>query len=182
MGNRNWFPGGRFTRARTRNFLRLLPSLQKDRKALLYFFKKRIKENLDTVLIANPKLQLYNVTANMAYRISRRLTAGFNIDLFGLSLGPSQPARFIHDAKSITTEARPTKLNFLKLDDNTVGSQNSEFFLLYDFKENWAFKVFYELQYIEYTTVTNIQTLHGMTNDRFHDIPKGGGIGISYYF
>ena len=187
IGRRNkWEIGigfrGTFYEGQNKEFFTAPAELAKGSKGPLILFKKRIKANLDTVLIANPKLQLYNVTANMAYRISRRLTTGFNIDLFGLSLGPNQTARFIHDAKSITTEARPTKLNFLKLDDNTVGSQNSEFFLLYDFKENWAFKVFYELQYIEYTTVTNIQTLHGMTNDRFHDIPKGGGIGISYYF
>jgi hypothetical protein len=157
-------------------------NLAKNATGIPTLFKKRINDNLDTILIQNAGVYVINIIANISYRLSSKLYAGFNIDLIGLTLGKKQEAEFVHDGNIYSTEAKPAAFNFLKIDDNTIGSQNSEFYLLYDLNEKWAIKGFYELMYIEYKTTTKVQDVKGHLNDRFHDIPKGAGIGLRYYF
>ncbi|HEX2607608.1 MAG TPA: hypothetical protein VHK91_09525 [Flavisolibacter sp.] len=171
-----------FYQGRDKEFVTAPAPLAKGSSGPLVFFKPRLAENLDTLFIDRPKVHLINITANLAYQIVPKLFAGFNIDLVGLSLGKKQEGIYTSEGRSMKVKAKPTTFNFLKVDDNTIGSQNSEFFLLYEFNERWSIKGFYELVYIEYKTDDYVQILNGDGNDRFHDVPKGGGIGISYYF
>jgi hypothetical protein len=154
--------------------------LAKGATGIPVFFKERIPANLDTILIPHPVIHSVNVTANIAYRLFPRFYVGFNIDVMGFSVGKKQPVDFIHDGVPVKVNARPAGFNLLKIDDNAIGSQNSEFYALYEW-DRWALKAFYGLMYVEYKTEQPLQQVKGIQNDRFRDVPKGLGFGITYY-
>ncbi|OQP57226.1 hypothetical protein A3860_11760 [Niastella vici] len=145
-------------------------------------FKERINENLDTIQIGHPRMWMINLMAIMSFRVLPKLYTGFNIDVTGFSFGKMRTVRFIHDGNVTTTEASPARLNLLKIDDNAIGSQNSQFYLLYMVNGKVAIKAFYQLLYVEYKTTEKIQMEKGGFNNRFRNVPKGWGIGLSYHF
>ncbi len=150
----------------------------------LIVFAGQSYENWDTLQVQRPLIFALNTTANIKYHISKKLSAGFNIDLFGISLGRSSSA--ILTSNGITkTESltKPTTVNLLLTGDLDKGSLNSEGFLDYQLKNGWGIRLVYQFLFTEYHT-NNIYQIapDGTQVSRFRNKANNFGIGVSYSF
>lgn len=150
----------------------------------LIVFAGQSFENWDTLQVQRPLIFALNTTANFKYNISNKLSAGFNIDLFGISLGRSSSA--ILSSNGITkteSKAGPTMGNLLLTGDLDHGSLNSEAFLEYHLKNGWGIRLVYQFLFTEYRSNHIYQTApDGTEVYRFRNKANNFGIGINYSF
>ena len=125
-----------------------------------------------------------NLTINLGYNLSRRLYAGFNIDVVGFSFGRKGSGILTSNGTTtIEPNAKPAAFNALLTGDHDRGTLNSEFFLKYAFQERWAVKAVYQFLFVEYETQQRTQTFSdGSMNNRFRNKGKNFGLGIAYHF
>ena len=142
-------------------------------------FKENITANLDSLLFDAANTNALNITINMAYAITPKLTAGVNIDAVGFSFGKEQFARYVNGTTVVNTTAKPTVLNALLVSDNDYGTLNSEFFATYQLSGRWSVKAGLGFLFSEYTTATNVQQMPE-PNDRFRNKVTTLAIGVRY--
>jgi hypothetical protein len=139
-------------------------------------------ENWDTLTVQRPLTNSLNLSANFGYHISRKLYAGFNIDLIGFTVGRTSSAVFTSNGTTRTEpEAKPVPFNLLLTGDLDLGSLNSEFFLYYHLSKRWSVKGVYQFMFVEYKT-TNVKQTVPKDVDRFRNKANNGGIGVAYHF
>jgi hypothetical protein len=144
-------------------------------------FKENIVENMDTFLIQSPQITSINISINIHYKITEKISAGFNIDAIGLSLGGKKQGNYINgDTNSgAISSAKPTSFNALLISDNDLGSLNSELFARYQINDKLGLKLGASFLFTEYTTNIKVQTVP-KENDRFRKKSLMLGLGISY--
>lgn len=147
----------------------------------LVIFKENIAENIDSLLIKSPQVNSFNLVINLQYKITNKITAGFNIDAIGFSLGSTKQSNYINGLEGRITTAKPTDFNILLISDNDKGSLNSEFYARYQWKEKLSFKIAAQFLFTEYTTDIKVQRVPE-ENDRFRNKALLGAIGIAYHF
>ncbi len=148
------------------------------------FFAGQETQNWDTLTVQRPFVSMLNLTVNLGYVFSPKWSAGFNIDLVGVSLGRKTSADLLSEGRtSIDPASRPTPFNVLLTGDHDRGSLNSEFFLKYKLSERWGVRAVYQFLFTEYTTGTLKQTASDGTQiDRFRHKANNFGVGLSYHF
>jgi hypothetical protein len=99
--------------------------------------------NMDTLLAPTPYIYALNAMLNLGFNITPKLTAGFNIDLVGLSFGPKGTPTFISQGQEQQANVSPTPVNVLLVGDNDLGSLNSHFFAKYSLSEKWRVQLAY---------------------------------------
>jgi hypothetical protein len=142
-------------------------------------FKETIQANLDSLLVASPSMNSLNLSINLGYRITPKLSAGFNIDAIGFSFGGEKAAKYVNGTTIVNTTAKPTGFNALLISDNDLGTLNSELFATYSFNKKWSAKLGYQFLFTEYTTATKVQQLPE-PNDRFRNKASALVIGVRY--
>jgi hypothetical protein len=150
----------------------------------IIFFAGQKTENWDTLTVQKPFVNALNVTINLGYRFSSRLSAGFNIDLVGATFGKKSSSVFQSNGKTSTDPAsKPAVFNLLLTGDHDQGSLNSEFFLKYQMNDKWGVRAIYQFLFTEYTTGSVRQTASdGTVIDRFRNKANNFGLGVSYQF
>ncbi len=142
-------------------------------------FKETITANIDTFLVKSPQVNSLNVSINIDYRLSKKITAGFNIDAIGFSFGGSRNGNYINGPSGKMTDAKPTAFNILLISDNDRGSLNSEFYANYSLNEKWGLKAGAQFLFTEYTTATEVQQFPS-ANNRFRNKSLLFCAGVSY--
>ncbi len=142
-------------------------------------FRENIQANLDSLLVASTSMNALNLTINLGYRITPKLTAGFNIDAIGFSFGGQRDARYINGATSSNTTVKPAAFNALLISDNDLGTLNSELFATYAFNKKWSAKLGYQFLFTEYKAATDVQQLPE-PNDRFRNKVSAVVFGVRY--
>ena len=137
--------------------------------------------NKDSLFSSSASTYALNAILNLGYHISPKLDVGFNIDLIGVSFGPSRIKLFSGNGTSTTTTAEPTGMNVLLVGNNDRGTLNSEFYLRYKVNNKVGIKLAYQHFFTELTTATKVQTLPAQ-NDRFRNITNLFSFGVAYHF
>lgn len=143
------------------------------------FFKENISSNLDSLLLASSNSNSLNLSINLGYHITKKISAGFNIDAIGFTFGKNQNGKYINGNTIVNTLAKPTGFNLLLISDNDLGSLNSEFYFTYKFNSKWSVKTGYQFLFSEYTTATTVQQFPS-PNDRFRYKSSSFLIGVRY--
>ena len=149
------------------------------------FFASNIVPNIDSVLFPKSQVNSLNITLNLGYNITKRIYAGLNVDLIGLSFGKKQNGFYYanNSAAVVPVTAKPTTFNLFLVSDNDKGALNSEFFAKYKLNDSWSVKVAFQFLFAEYTTSTQVQTTPGGDkNDRFRNKMSGAAVGVTYSF
>jgi len=136
---------------------------------------------IDSLHVQNAQMNALNVAVHLGYRFSPKFGAGFNIDAIGLSFGGRQSTTYLAKGESQLASATPSTWNTLLVGNNDHGTLNSEFFVRYFFKSDFAIKVAYQYLFNEYTTNEEIQQLPE-ANDRFRNKSSMLSIGITKQF
>jgi hypothetical protein len=145
------------------------------------FFSDDLLQNIDSVLMPKANLNSLNLSINLAYNLSSKLSLGFNIDAIGFSFGGSKAGTYYKGNATSATTAKPTGFNLLLVSDNDLGTLNSEFFAAYKLSNKLAVKAAFQFLFTEYTTATKVQTTpDGQKNDRFRNKVPAFGIGINF--
>ncbi len=189
LGKRKHFEvgiGGRFTsNFGNGNYFKTAPAILTSGKTSPgVLFSDVIEQNIDSVYFKKSQVNALNLTINFAYKITSKITAGFNIDAIGFSFGSKQDGIYFPNAGVGTaTNAKPTSFNVLLISDNDKGSLNSEFYAQYNFNKTWGAKLGFQFLFTEYTTNTNVQTTPtGEKNDRFRNKASQISIGVTHNF
>ncbi len=130
-------------------------------------------------MIQSPQTNSINASINIDYKISSKITVGFNIDAIGFSFGAEKKGNYINGTQGKNTEGKPTAFNVLLISDNDQGSLNSELYLKYLCTDKWAIKTAAQFLFTEYTTETEVQQFPS-PNDRFRNKSLLFAVGISY--
>ncbi|MFZ1452808.1 MAG: hypothetical protein WAT20_08895 [Ferruginibacter sp.] len=149
------------------------------------FFADDILPNIDSLLFPKSQVNMFNLTLNLGYNITKKISAGLNIDLIGFSFGKKQNGIYYANnfATGVPVTAKPTNVNLFLISDNDKGSLNSEFFAKYKWNDSWSVKLAFQFLFAEYTTNGKVQTTPGGdTNDRFRKKMSGVAVGIAYSF
>lgn len=133
------------------------------------------EKNLDTLTLSG-NIHSVNLALDLRYCLNSTFALGFNIDLTGLSFGPEKGGKL----KEFTALAEPTHFNFLLVDDNDIGTLNSEFYLMWRFSEHFAGKLAFSYLYTEFTT--DKKYIAGIDNDRFRNKSMGLALALQYRF
>lgn len=141
-------------------------------------FKDDIIANIDSFFVKSPQANCLNISINAEYPVSKKIMAGFNIDLLGFSFGGSREGTYINGSTTATVNASPTPFNVLLVSDNDRGSLNSEMYLRYFVNEKIAVKLGAQFLFTEYTTSYPVQT-YPSNNDRFRNKSLMVCIGVS---
>ncbi len=142
------------------------------------FFVENIEENIDTFLIAKPRVVSLNAMINLGYHVTEKLALGFNIDAIGFSLGNNPRGNYINGSQGQNVESKPTSFNLLLVSDNDLGSLNSEFYGKYKLNDKISLKAAFQFLFTEYTTETPVQQFPE-PNDRFRNKSSMFSAGIS---
>lgn len=142
-------------------------------------FKENITANLDSFLLASSQVNSLNLSVNFGYHITKKFSAGVNIDAIGFSFGGSQNGKYINGTAVTNASAKPTAFNVLLISDNDRGSLSSEAFAAYRFNNKWSVKAGIQFLFAEYTTNTKVQQLPE-ANDRFRYKAAGFLLGVRY--
>jgi len=144
------------------------------KESFVALFSENIVENFDTLSFKSAQANALNLGIYLAYSpkiFQNTIDLGVNIDAIGFSFGGKQQGFFkgqgIYNEANVTTS--PTSLNALLISDSDIGSLNSEWYLRYWLKPNWAVKIGYEFMFTEFTTADKIQPIPNTNefNDRF---------------
>jgi long-subunit fatty acid transport protein len=128
---------------------------------------------------------MFNLTLNLGYNITKRISAGLNVDFIGFSFGKKQNGVYYANnfATGVPVTAKPTSVNLFLISDNDKGSLNSEFFIRYKWNDSWNVKLAFQFLFAEYTTAAKVQTTPGGDkNDRFRKKMAGAAVGVAYSF
>jgi hypothetical protein len=142
-------------------------------------FQDNIQDNIDTFLIKSPQVNAINLSIDIDYRMTKKIVAGFNIDVIGFSFGGSRTGNYINGAVGKMVSATPTPFNILLISDNDKGSLNSEFYFKYLLNDKCGLKIGAQFLFTEYTTETKVQQ-YPEENDRFRNKSLLLCIGVSY--
>jgi len=141
-------------------------------------------QNWDTLTVQKAFVNSVNLSANFGYNFDTKWSAGFNIDLIGLSFGLK--GNGVLTSNGVTANephAKPANFNVLLTGDNDFGSLNSEFFLKYKWSPHWGIKAVYGFYFAEYKTTAVKQVApDGTVVDRFRNKANTLGLGISWHF
>lgn len=143
------------------------------------FFTENIESNIDTFLIASPQVFAFNAMINLGYKVTRKITVGFNIDAIGFSFGGNKRGNYINVAQGQNITSKPTGFNLLLVSDNDLGSLNSEFYGKYQLTEKLALKAGFQFLFTEYTTDIEVQQFPE-PNDRFRNKSSMFSAGVSF--
>ena len=145
------------------------------------FFKKQNEAKLDTLYLPNSSVGSVNLAIFLAYRISPKITAEFNIDAVGLSFGADRSGEFQAESQQASTSgvsAYVTPYNLLLTGDYDIGSLNSELSLNIQVSDHLWVRPGVSFLFTEFTTYTPL----AFDNDRFRKKSLLPMIGISYHF
>jgi hypothetical protein len=149
------------------------------------FFADQIPANIDSLAVGAVQSNFLNLSGNIGYRFTKRLSAGFNIDIAGFSFGAAQRATkqdLVVSTQPIYS-AKPTSGNLLLISDNDIGNLNSEIYARYNFKSRFSARAGLGFAFTEYTTTTIAQvTPAGVQNSRFRNKAAGLMLGVTYSF
>jgi len=143
------------------------------------FFTENIESNIDTFLIAKPQVFAINAMINLGYKVTQKITLGFNIDAVGFSFGGAKLGNYISGSQSQNLTSKPTGFNLLLVSDNDLGSLNSEFYGKYQLTEKLALKAGFQFLFTEYTTDIEVQQFPE-PNDRFRNKSSMFMAGVSF--
>jgi hypothetical protein len=145
----------------------------------LVIFKENIAANIDSFRILSPQVNSLNLFINLRYRISSKISAGFNIDALGFSFGTRKTGTYINrtEGKIVSEHGRPTIFNVLLISDNDRGTLSSELYLTYSINERWSAKLAANFLFTEYTTEAQLQQ-NPEPNDRFRNKSLMLGFGL----
>ena len=87
------------------------------------------------------QLQSTNLFISLVAGVYDALSLGFNLDVVGVSWGPSTSARRDREDGTIDLVLTPTRWNFLKGDTRDEGSLNSEFFAQWQFSDRYLARI-----------------------------------------
>jgi long-subunit fatty acid transport protein len=162
--------GGRFTSylAANQYYVTAPAKLTSGSTSPLIIFQDNITANIDTFLIKSPQVNSLNLSINIDYQLSKKFSAGFNIDAIGFSFGGSRNGNYINGSTGKMASATPTLFNILLVSDNDRGTLNSEFFVKYSLNDQWSLKLGAQFLFTEYTTSTKVQQFPE-ANDRFRN-------------
>ncbi len=124
--------------------------------------------NMDTIGFNRHSVNSINVAIYLQYLLTNKLVFEFNIDAIGFSFGSSQIANYSSSKKTSESDmqtANVSNFNVLLVDDNDIGSINSEFLLRYQVRPKVSLKAGVSYIYIEYTTNNRLY----LDNDRFRN-------------
>ncbi len=138
----------------------------------LTIFSDNVDNNIDTIALVTPQVNLINLSINIEYNVWRSFDIGFNIDAVGFSFGQSQKANVISSSfdggQSPVTTAKPSSFNLLLTSDNDIGSLNSEFFVRYWITPKFGIRAGYSFLFTEYKTETKLSFDNNrIENDRY---------------
>jgi hypothetical protein len=148
----------------------------------LVIFSDNKPENFDTLHFSSYQINSLNISIHLNYAITAKLDAEFNIDAVGFSFGGAYTAAYNSSKRAQSPDqntqqkARPTAFNALLTSDNDLGSLNSEIFLRYRIKPQWAVKAGASFIFTEYTTDRKLF----LDNNRFRNKALMAMIGVSF--
>lgn len=150
----------------------------------LIFFSDQKPENWDTLNVQRPFTTAFNATVNIGYHFNKKWSAGFNIDLIGVTLGRTTNGILTSNGTTRNdSKVKPSAFNLLLTGDHDLGSLNSEFFISYKFSDNWSLRGVYQFYFSEYTTTRlNQVASDGTVINRFRNKVNAFGMGISRHF
>ena len=143
------------------------------------FFTENIEANIDTFLISKPQTFAINAMINLGYKVTQKITLGFNIDAIGFSFGGAKRGNYINGSQGQNLTSKPTSFNLLLISDNDLGSLNSEFYGKYQLTEKLALKAGFQFLFTEYTTDLEVQQFPD-PNDRFRNKSSMFTAGVSF--
>jgi hypothetical protein len=142
-------------------------------------FVDNINANVDTLLVAQPRVFSLNAMINLGYHLSEKFSINFNIDVVGFSFGSRATGNYINGFLGQLTMADPTPFNALLISDNDLGTLNSELSGKYKINNKWSVKAGAQFLFTEYTTIAKVQQAPE-PNDRFRNKSLMVMAGISY--
>lgn len=137
------------------------------------------EENLDTLFLRNSAaFYSLNLMFEVQYILSDKWAASFDIDLVGVSFGPSTQVRHESSRQGAASieDAKPTSLNALLTSDNDIGSLNSTFAVRYKLTPKLALRAGFGFLFTELTTSRTLQN----DNDRFRLKSGLGTLGVTW--
>ncbi|MBL0884268.1 MAG: hypothetical protein IBJ16_13155 [Chitinophagaceae bacterium] len=150
----------------------------------LIFFADQKPENWDTLNVQRPFTTALNTSINIGYSFNKKWSAGFNIDVIGVTLGRTTNGILTSNGTTRNDpKVKPTAFNILLTGDHDRGSLNSEFFVGYKLSDKWSLRGVYQFYFSEYKTTTlNQVASDGTVINRFRNKVNAFGIGISRHF
>ena len=154
------------------------------RGSALGLFSPDIDANIDTLRLPQTRATSINISLNLEHALSRRLGLGFNIDVFGATLGRRQRGTFIANSPTrsplsgTVQEARLTPINVLYGDRSDQGSLNSQGYVRYQLTPGFSLRGGFQFQFNEYTTDQPLT----FGNDRFRSSNLGAMLAASWHF
>jgi hypothetical protein len=136
-------------------------------------------ENIDTLHVGNAQTNALNISLNLQYTIKEKLDIGFTGDAAGISFGSKTTGKYTSrqpEEKVSNQTAAPTQYNLLLVDDNDIGTLNSEFYVRYWFHPKWGIRAGVRYLFTEYTTDKKLR----FDNDRFRNKSMMGLLGITF--
>ncbi|MFM2387809.1 MAG: hypothetical protein RL660_2566 [Bacteroidota bacterium] len=149
------------------------------------FFADQIPANIDSFTFSGVQANAINIPIHIGYRISKKLSAGFNIDAIGISLGGKKQAVQADIINNIDPiyNAKPTFFNALLISDNDLGTLNSQLYARYQVNKTWGARLGAGFLFTEYTTTTVAQVAPGgISNSRFRNKALGLSLGVTRSF
>ncbi|MCA0446544.1 MAG: hypothetical protein LCH54_09980 [Bacteroidetes bacterium] len=132
------------------------------------------KSKSDTLSVGKSTLGSLNLMAGFEIKLAENWSSGFNIDLAGLTFGSSQTGTI----SGIKTETSPAPFNLLLVGTRDIGTLNSEFYLRWNWNDNFYFKGGFNHHFAEQKTKTEIQK----GNDRFRQITNPIFVSVGLLF
>jgi hypothetical protein len=152
--------------AKNKEFITAPAKITSGKESFLALVSKPIIGNLDTLQMARTQTNAINTKFIIQYTI-KRMDLGFNIDLFGLTLGGSQEGIFSAKESRLFNQtkqkARPSAFNLLLVGDSDRGSLNSEIYARYWVNDRIGIRAGASYQFFEYKTNNKLT----FDNDRF---------------
>ena len=156
-----------------------------DVQGLGTIFSKTVEENIDTITTATALTFSLNLALYIQYTLTPKIDVGCNIDVVGLSFGPSKSFNVISsiydDGQEPVQRASPTAFNLLLTSDNDIGSLNSEFYARYKFNLRFSVRAGYAFLFSEYETDNSLSFDDGrIVNDRYRYKASMGFVGVTF--
>ncbi len=158
--------------------------LTSGQQSIVALFTQTIENNIDTLRQVNAQVNALNLSINLEYAITRRLSVGANIDAIGFSFGSKSSGTFVANSpvrsslSGTTQEASPTTFNLLLISDSDLGSLNSEYYARYRITPNISLRAGLSFLFTEYTTSRKLT----LNNDRFRSKNYLPMVAVSYHF
>lgn len=135
-------------------------------------FSETLEHNIDTITTATSITNSLNLAIYIQYKVTTRLSVGFNIDAIGFSFGPSRKFNIISSSfdagQAPVQKGSPTAFNLLLTSDNDIGSLNSEFYAGFGITKKLSVKAGLTFLFSEYRTGNQLSFDNGrIMNDRY---------------